>query len=338
MSQGVRAKVKFIELKKKLAEKISNVYLISGNDRFLCYKALEQIEKKLALSLPDMNSVVMQGDTVDPREIVESASMFAFGDMYRLVVVKDFNPKVAGAKKSPAESVLDEYIVNPNPQSVLVFFNIDGDEFFKNLRSKLEFVDCSKLELSSLVSVIIADLKKQGVEISQDDAKMLALYCNSDMARIESEMQKLASFAAKSGVITALDIKENVVEDKEYQIFELSELLSKGKKFEALEMVQVLSMHGRSGFSILTPLYNNFRRVLFTAINPEKRDSEIAEALGVKEYAIKMCRAQAKAFTPRKLKKIVDMLAAADKNIKVGKIKEDVAVKTIIIDILEMRG
>jgi len=59
--------------------------------------------------------------------------------------------------------------------------------------------------------------------------------------------------------------------------------------------------------------------------------------LGVKEYAIKMCRNQARVFTPKKLKKIVDMLAEADKNIKMGKIKEDTAVKTIIISIMKLR-
>ncbi|MBQ9790563.1 MAG: DNA polymerase III subunit delta [Clostridia bacterium] len=330
--------MKFIELKKKLMEKVDNVYLISGGDRFLCFKALEQIQAKLGLQIPDMNSVTMSGENLEARTIVESASMFPFGDEYRLVVVKDFNPKVLGNKKSPAEQILEDYFKSPNPQAVLIFFNIEGDDFFKNLKTRLVHVDCSKLELSSLVSVIISSFKKENITISVDDAKTFALFCNLDMARIESEIQKLSSFAAKTGVITESDIKNNVVEDKEYQIFELSELLSKGKSYEALEMVQALSLQGKSGFSILTPLYNNYRRVLFTAINNTMRDAEIAEALGVKEYAIKMCRNQARAFTPRKLKKIVDMLAAADKNIKLGKIKEDVAVKTIIIHILEMRG
>lgn len=330
--------MKFVELKKKLVERVEPVYLISGNDRFLCFKALEQIEKKLGIAFPDMNSVTMQGDSKDMKEILESASVFPFGDMYRLVLVRDFNPRVLGSKKSPAETMLEEYLQNPNEQVVLVFFNIDGDDFFKNLKAKLAYIDCNKLELSSLVSVIIADFKRENIQISMDDAKTLALFCNLDMARIESETKKLISYAGKSGVITEADIKENVVEDKEYQIFELSELLSKGKKLEALRMVQALSNAGKSGFSILTPLYNNYRRVLFACINQNMSDSMIAEALGVKEYAIKMCRAQAKAFTPRKLKKIVDMLAAADKNIKLGKIKEDIAVKTIIIDILEMRG
>lgn len=329
--------MKFVELKKKIAEKLDNVYLISGNDRFLCYKALEMIEKQTNIAFRDMNSVIISGEQTTTHEILESASIFPFGDAYRLVVVKSFNPKAQVGKKSQNELLLEKYLNEPLQSTILVFFNLDGDDFFKNLKTKLCHIDCDKLELSSLVSVISNEFSKENIQISKDDAKMLALYCNCDMTRIYSEIAKLSSFAYKKGEILASDIKELVVEDKEYQIFEMAELLSRGRAEEALEMVQALSVNGKSGFSILTPLYNNYRRVLFTAINAEKRDADIAGALGVKEYAIKMCRAQAKVFTPRKLKKIVDMLADADKNIKEGKIKEDVVVKTIIISILKLR-
>jgi len=330
--------MKFVELKKKLVDKIENVYLISGNDRFLCYKALELVQNKLDISFPDMNSVTLSGETTNVKEIIESASVFPFGDPYRLVIVRGFNPKIVGNKKLPDETLLLDYINNPNPQSVVVFFNIDGDDFFKNIKNQVVHIDCDKLELSSLVNVLCNDFKRANISISMDDAKLLALFCNSDMARIESETKKLIAYAASTGKITEQDIRDNVIEDKEYQIFELSEILARGEKIKALNMIQALTLTGKSGFSILTPLYNNYRRVLFTAINSNMRDADIAQALGVKEYAIKMCRNQARVFTPKKLKKIVDMLAVADKNIKIGKIKEDAAVKTIIVSILNMRG
>ena len=37
--------MKFIELKKELENKVCPAYLISGNDRFLCYSALDLIKK-----------------------------------------------------------------------------------------------------------------------------------------------------------------------------------------------------------------------------------------------------------------------------------------------------
>ena len=314
--------MKFIELKKSLNEKLNNVYLISGSDRYLCFKALEMIENAACITILDMNSVTMLGDQVDAKAIVDSASVFPFGDEYRLVVVRNYNPKSStGVKKNTNESVIEDYLKAPMNTTILVFFNTDGDDFFKNLKSNLTHVDCEKLDLSSIVKIIMADAKKQGVEIDPESSKLLALYANLDMTRITSELSKLVSYVGQRNKISQEDIRELVVEDKEYQIFELSEFLAQGKSLEAMNMIQALSIQGKSGFSVLTPLYNNYRRVLFTAINMDKKDADIASALGVKEYAIKMCRNQARIFTPKKLKKIVDMLANADKNIKNGTIK-----------------
>ena len=329
--------MKFVELKKHLENKIDPVYLISGADRFLCYKALEMIENKANISILDMNSVTLSNDTISVKEIIESASVFPFGDEYRLVVVKNFNPKNVGSKKNSPEIELDKYLSMPMSSTILVFFNPSGDDFFKNLKQKLVHIDCDKLELSSAEAIITSEFKKENIAIEGDLAKTLALMCNLDMTKIHSEINKLVSYAIEKQSLQTKEIKELVVEDKEYQIYELAEFLSQGKKLEALNMVQSLSVVGKSGFSILTPLYNNYRRVLFTAINQDKKDADIANALGVKEYAIKMCRNQARVFSPKKLKKIVDMLADADKNIKMGKIKEDTAVKTIIINIIKMR-
>ena len=74
------------------------------------------------------------------------------------------------------------------------------------------------------------------------------------------------------------------------------------------------------------------------AINKDKSEEEIASLLGVKPYAVKMVKNQVRYFTPKKLKTIVDMLYEADRNIKTGKIKEEVAIKTVTLNILNIRG
>ena len=51
-----------------------------------------------------------------------------------------------------------------------------------------------------------------------------------------------------------------------------------------------------------------------------------------------MLKNQIKVFSPKKLKQIVDMLASVDANIKQGKLKEDVAVKTAVLEIFKIRN
>ena len=61
--------MKFIELKKDLEKNIRPAYLISGNDRYLCYSALELIKKALNITLVEMNEVIMSGESVTKEDI-----------------------------------------------------------------------------------------------------------------------------------------------------------------------------------------------------------------------------------------------------------------------------
>ena len=77
---------------------------------------------------------------------------------------------------------------------------------------------------------------------------------------------------------------------------------------------------------------------MFVSINSTKTASELALLLGVKEFAIKMLKNQVSCFSPKQLKQIVDMIADYDRKIKVGEMKENIAIKTIVFNILNIRG
>lgn len=321
--------MKFTELKKSL-NKLQNVYLISGEDRYLCYNALNQITNACNLAVPEMNSVTMQNTTAE--DIVASCNIYPFADGYRLVVVKDFTGK-PNAEQQTAKIL--NYIKNPMQTTVLVFLNIEEDSFFKNLKTELCHIDCSKLDANAINSYICNLLEKNSVEYSTDAINLLAMYCSLDMQRITAETQKLISFSAGKSKITEQVVKDLVVQDKEYQIFELADFIAKNNKEKALDLVDTLGR--KNGFSIIVPLYNNYRRALYVAIS-NLPDSELAKSLGIKEFAVKMLKNQIKYFTPKKLKQIVDLLEKTDSNIKKGLIKEDVAVKTSVLQIINIRN
>lgn len=321
--------MKFIELKKSL-NTLQNVYLISGEDRFLCYSALDQITKACNLTIPEMNSVSMDNPSAD--DIVASASIYPFADEHRLVIVKDYagKPNQEGQLK-----VIQKYLENPMPTTVLVFFNLTEDGFFKNLKTKLCYVDCSKLDAATINNYISKEFDKNNITYTSSAINLLALYCSYDMQRITSEVEKLVSYSAGKTQITDAVIADLVVQDKEYQIFELAELISKNNAEKALDLVDTLGR--KNGFGILSPLYNNYRRALYVAITP-LTDAELANKLSIKEFAVKMLKNQIRVFSPKKLKQIVDMLGDVDANIKKGKLKEDVAVKTSVLEILKIRN
>ncbi len=325
--------MKYIELKSSLKQGLKNAYLIFGDDRYLCYDALKKIENALNLTIVDMNSVTISGESTSAKDIVDSANLYPFGDAYRLVVVKNFNP----SKDKQAFTVIQDYLNKPLSSTVLVFFSPDGAEFFKSMKN-IESVDCSKIDAKTISAFVKNYLAKQQIESNEDVIDKLILYCNFDMARITSELEKLSAYVLDTKVLTSDIIEKNVTQDREFQVFQLAEFIAKGDADSANKLIDSIMIKAGMGFTILSPLYNNYRRALFVAVNKDKSSAELANMLGVKEFAIKMVKNQISVFGAKQLKNIVDMIADYDRKIKVGEMKENIAIKTIVFNILNLRG
>ena len=80
-------------------------------------------------------------------------------------------------------------------------------------------------------------------------------------------------------------------------------------------------------------LYYYFRRLLYASLSTAS-NAEIADAIGVKEYAVTIAKKQSKAFSPKRLLNIVDELSALDANFKTGKIEQSSAVMNGVFEIL----
>lgn len=324
--------MKYTELKQNLKGKIENAYLIFGDDRYLCFDALKKIEDAANITIRDMNSVSLSGEQTSAKDIVDSANVYPFGDLYRLVVVKNFQAATKDELK-----LLETYLDAPLSSTILVFFCPDKPEQLKNFKN-LETVDCSKIDSKFIAMFVKNFLGKNGINSSEEAIDKLITFCGCDMARITNELEKLAAYTFDTKTLTPETIENFVIEDKEYQVFELSEFLARGDAERAVDLVDSYMVKAGAGFQILSPLYNSYRRALYVSINKDKSKAELAAALGIKEYAVKMLDRQIAVFSSKKLKQIVDMLCELDIKIKSGKIKENVAIKTAVFNILNLRG
>lgn len=325
--------MKYTELKAKLKESIDNAYLIFGEDRFLCFDALKKIEDAAGINIRDMNTAIISGEKVTAKDIVSSANLYPFGDEYRLVIVKNYNP----SKNKDEAKELQNYLNNQLKSTILVFFNPDNADFLKAM-SNITPIDCGKIDAKFIYAYIVNNLKKNAIEWEDEAIEKLILFCSNDMSRITNEIEKLASFAFESKLLTKQMVEQFVVQDKEFQVFQLAEFLAKGDAKSAIELVDSFSYKPGSAFSIISPLYSNYRRALFVSLNKDKTNAELASLLSVKEFAIKAMQNQIRVFSPKKLKKIVSMIASYDKKIKIGEMKENIAIKTLVFNILNIRG
>ncbi len=325
--------MKYIELKAQLKSKIDRAYLITGDDRYLCYDALKKIEDSLNISIKDMNTVTITGEQTTAKDIVDSANMYPFGDLYRLLVVKNFAP----VKNKSEFDIIQKYLKTPLESTVLVFFNTENADFYSKM-TNLTTIDCSKIDAKTISAFIKNTLAKNDISSSEEAINKLIMFCGNDMARITNELEKLVAYVFESKILSEEIIEKFVVQDKDFQVYQLAEFIAKGDSKNAIDLVDQFSLKPGSAFVILSPLFNNYRRALYVSINKDKSQAELASALGVKEFSIKMLKNQISYFSPKQLKQIVDMIADYDRKIKVGEMKENIAIKTIVFNILNIRG
>lgn len=319
--------MKFIELKASLKNEIQSVYILEGNDRFVIKNAIDLIDKRLGLSFPDVNKLQFNDENKYTIEnILDSASCVPFGDLKKLIIIWDTTLKTQDAQK-----FLDFIKKGGADTTIFIFAVTEANEFIKKIKTISTVVDCGKLDEVTLSRWIVANFSKNGVQIQEGAVKLLIEYCNSNLARISSEVEKLSTIGVS--VVTNVEIEKFVVPEREYQIYELTDAISKNDKIKVFDIVETMLNHDKFQIGLLQYLYQSFRKLFYISISKDS-DEILAEYFNVKPYSIKMSRVQASKFTPKQLKKINEQLSELEYNIKSGKANTNNAINYAICKIL----
>lgn len=312
--------MKFIELKRHLKTQLLPSYVLAGDDSYLMQLASEMLYS-LVTELSELNISRFSGDT-PAEEIVAACEGYPIMSDRRIVAVTDF----LGAPEP-----LLKYLSRPNNCTVLLFIQNSLTSNLTKILPLSEVVDCARLEEEVIVKWIAQNIEGSGTLISSNGATLLIKYCNRFLSRVDGELKKLISYKS-GGTIESADVQEMVSPDIEYKIFELSEALVNKDGEKVTNVLNSLSATTQIT-SFMGLLYAHFRRLLYCAINKDTPEN-LATALSVKEYAVKIAIRQAKMFSPVRLKKICDSFHKADFDFKSGLITDNLALETFIFSVL----
>lgn len=316
---GYNTAMEFTEFKKHLSAKaFAPCYLIAGDDAFVVKSASDML-RGLA-EYPEFNLTLLN-ENATGQEIVEACEQLPMLSNLRVVEVEGYKRDFAPVAK---------YLKNPSPTTVLFFRYYGGyGNVFGSSVKLLTAVRCNRLDPPVIVRWIAGETARERVSISTQAAKLLVRLCNQDMTRVSGELKKLMS--ATDGIIGEKLVADLVTPDNEYKIYELGEALASLNAVKTYDVYASLIV-SMPPVSILGSLYNHFRRLLYAAITADK--TTLAASLGVKEYAVTMAARQAKQFTPKRLKSIVDNLNYYDRAFKTGAIGDREALDTFIAQTL----
>lgn len=323
--------MKFVELKKNIASEVLPAYLITGKDSFLRQKALEIITNAVVTENKELNSVMFSTDNLEDNRVIDACNTMPFFASHKLVVVKEYEKK----KSDSLVTKLDGYLLNANPTTCLVLVAEENSKYFESLKKKMEVVDCNYLSKDMLKRWVLNTLKEKQKNIEPLALELLIDYCNYDLMKINMELYKLISLVGDEEVIKADNVKSNTHKDLEFQVYELTNALSKKDATESFLIMNTLLENKSTTSSVLAVIYKHFRRLFHASISSSDNVT-LANELEVKEYAVIKARQQAKLFGVKKLKDINELIVEIDFKSKTGKMDAVKGLNYLLLTILNM--
>ncbi len=324
--------MKFQDLKASLKEKVYPAYLLWGVDEFLLTSAYKLIQKYGQIEFEDLNLIRFVEGVIDFDEVIRACDTMPVFSKRKLVYVDLRMSKKAELKNIKS---LEKYLLNPNPQSVLVVNVGDNEDISLDKKVFCE-VDCNRLDYKIVALKIKATLNAKGKNIDDNATKLLFEYCLGDMTKALLECEKLISFVGDRKDITNADISAIVTPSLEYQVFELTEALSKKNSSKVYAILDDMRAKKDEFRTLPALIYSHFRRLFMVSLNSGMSNFELSKLLGVKEYAIKKSAEQAKYFSLSKLKKINELCVQVDSDLKQSNINVENAVNLVVLSILNM--
>ena len=326
--------MKFVELKKHiLAGNLFCCYNIYGDDSFLIDTCQSFFIKFVANNM-ELSQAILSAENFDEKVLLSNLNTSSFLGGRKVVFLKGIDE----GKEKPICDAIVNYEKSPNAENILVI--ISKNPLFDE--KKLQFlnkngnficnVDCGRLDESNILVWIELNLKEKNISMTDTAKRLLMDYTNCYLSRISIEIDKLASYA-KGRQIVDEDVKLLVNKELEYSIYELTENLSLGKAKETYLVLNEMISDKKVAPSVFSLIQNHFRRMFFAAITP-KTNLQIAEELGVKEFAVKKAKVQSQNFSKVILKDIVELCADLDFRIKTSQISYLNAVNYLVSYIL----
>jgi DNA polymerase III delta subunit len=299
-----------------------NAFYIDGEDCFWVDYAIDYFKAMVPEEYRQFNlHNISQLSSMS--QIAEAVNTYSMFPAKTVVIVRGQDYKELAADKGMLEAIADSL-----QEAILV---VVGKNLITTAALHKIFIkiDAGRLIENELITVLNEFYPQS---LTANAASLLVRYCNRDMRRISNEMIKLRAYREK-GRITEEDVRLNVADDAENEIYEFSNALARRDNARAYGIMERFIDRSISYSYMLATLAGQYRRMLYAALSPLS-DEKLAEAMGIKPYGIRMAREAARNYTKTRLKSCLDALTEAEFAFKSGVMGEDTAFLSAVSKLL----
>ncbi len=313
----------FTSLSKEIkGGKFRNIYVLQGEEPYYIDR-LQQliIDTALTEDQRDFNLSLYYGNTANVREVISACQQYPAFSERKVVVVREAQ---LIAKQPGHKNDLDlfaSYAEKPMPTTVLVICHKGGalkskpfSTALKEANSGVVFDSNKVKEGRDLENLIVSYANSLGCNIDNKATSMLADHIGTDIARLFSELDKLAMLA-EDGNITPLLIEKNIGISKDFNNFELEEALSKRDAAKAFRIVDYFERNPKNNPSMISVamLFSFFSNVLLAATARDKSPDAIMAIVGTRsQWRARKFLDATRMYNTRSLVNIIGYLRECD--------------------------
>ena len=306
-------------LKDLKAKKYAPVYFLQGEEPYYIDLIADYIEQNvLTDSEKGFNQIILYGKDISLNDILNNAKRYPMMSDKQVVIVKEAQ-EIQDLKKAEAHTLLENYIKNPLPSTILVichkYKTIDKRKSLGKTLDKLAIlVDTKKLYDNQIPDWIEGYIQKKGFSIKEKAKHILAENIGNNLERLSNEIDKmLINFSEKT------EIDENIIQkyvgiSKDYNVFELQKALAFKNVLKANQIINYFGDNTKEHPIIPTiaAIFSFYSKILIVHHSKDKSESGLAKILRVHPYFVREYLTAAKNYPLPKVMDNIHHLRNAD--------------------------
>ena len=320
---------------KSILEDIKNqefkqVYLFYGEENYLKKQYRDKLTNALNPDQDTMNFSHFEGKGIDVKEVISLGETMPFFAERRIILLEN-----TGFFKGQCPE-LAEYMSSLPDYLCMIFVEEEVDKrskMYKAVKQAGRSVEFAVQDERTLMRWVLGIMKREGRQITQRDMELFLSRTGTDMSNIEKELEKLICYTMGREVITTQDIEAVCTTRITNRIFAMVQAVADQNQKRALELYYDLLSLKEPPMRILYLLTRQFRILMEvkemdrTGVPPK----EIAAKVGIMPFLVGKYRAQAKAFTRKELRGIVEAGVQTEEDVKTGKMGDILSVELFLV-------
>jgi DNA polymerase-3 subunit delta len=332
------------------------VYILYGEDTFGRDEAVQTLKERMRALPAGEHNLTELGPETTLAALRAAADVVPFLAERRMVVVRGLlgrlsgrggggrRPSVRSRKPAAADAGPDEtqlllHYLADLPQTTSLVFVEDGRLDPAPLKTVIPHGRAAIREYPRVIDVagwVRNRAKQAGVNLDEAAVRELAQLGGTDLRRLDSELRKLADYAAGRAV-TRADVRELVV-GREMAVWTMLDGLSERRADKALGAFRLLLRQGEPIGALfgrdIVPHYHRLlvARELSLLTRAERLRVDVS-ALGMNPATVGRWMDQAARFDPSELERSIELLLTVDRQIKLGETEPEPSIEVAIVQL-----